>query len=277
MPTFPPVNSGGLIEARRGRGAALRGGDRHEAAGGVGAVHLGQPLDLLRRAEEAGVGHAERREDPFLQEPVERLSRRHLHQAAQHVGGDAVVPAGAGVVEQRHPVEVTADLLQGAPAQRRQAGFPEAVVHRDVAGQAGGVAQQVAHRHGAPRRNRRPLTGSAVGRHPHPAQRRQIVGGRGIEIQLAGLAQHHRGHRTHRLGHRVDAEDRVVRHHPAACGVHVALRLEVRHRAVPGHHDDRSGQLPAVDELPYCRVQAVAQSRGEPAILRRADRRRESG
>ena len=171
---------------------------------------------------------------------------------------------------------MVADLRQGARTERRQAGFPEAVVHGDVAGQAGGVAQQVAHRHGAPRRRRLLLAAGGAGRHPHASQRRQVVGGRGVQRQLALLAQHHCRDRTHRLGHRIDAEDGVVRHGPAARDVHHAVRLEVDQRAVPRHHGNRPGEFVPVDESLCGSAQAIAGVGGEAAVARRANRRRES-
>ena len=267
---------GALAEAETGHRTALRRVHRREAAGRIGPVHLCQPVELVRRAEKAGVRHAQRREDALLQELVERLPRRYLHQTPDHVGGDAVVPAGAGLVEQRNPVEMVADLRQGARAERRQAGFPEAVVHGDVAGQAGGVAQQIAHRHGAARRRRVLLAAGGAGGHAHASQRRQVVGGRGVQLQPALLAQHHRRHRAHRLGHRVDAENGVVRHGPAARDVHHAVRLEVNHRAVPRHHGNRTGEFLPVDEALCGSVQAIAGVGGEAAVVRPADRRRES-
>ncbi len=55
------------------------------------------------------------------------------------------------------------------------------------------------------------------------------------------LDQHHRRDRNDRLGHRIDAEDRVVAHRRPA-GAHRADRLAVSHLAVSGdqHRDARS-------------------------------------
>ncbi len=64
-------------------------------------VHGRDPLALLRWQVEAGIDHAQRFEDPLVQEGPEGPARDHLDQAGGHVDTDAVVPAGAGLVGQR--------------------------------------------------------------------------------------------------------------------------------------------------------------------------------
>ena len=50
---------------------------------------------------EAGILHAERIEQPFLLELIERFAGHDLDDAAEHVGRLAVVPGGAGLKGQR--------------------------------------------------------------------------------------------------------------------------------------------------------------------------------
>ena len=176
--------------------------------------------------------------------------------------------------EQGNPVEAIADFLQRALGQRRQAGVQEAVVHRHVAGQAGGVAQQVTHRHGALRRNRCSAGAGILVGDQHPAERRQVVGSRRIQFQLARFAQHQRRHGADRLGHRVDAEDGVVRHRCAARDVHHAVRLQVRDRAVARHRRHRAGKLPVADQALRRAGDAVAEVRGQLHLFRLAPRQR---
>jgi hypothetical protein len=62
----------------------------------VGDVEGGEAVDVVLGGPERGVGHPQRREDLLGEEGVERLARDHLDDAAEHVGGDGVVPLAAG-------------------------------------------------------------------------------------------------------------------------------------------------------------------------------------
>ena len=50
---------------------------------------------------EPGIVHAERFEDAILEEIVQRLARRDLHDATEDIGGHAVDPAVTGIVDER--------------------------------------------------------------------------------------------------------------------------------------------------------------------------------
>ncbi len=85
-----------LPERKRGRPWQRESGDRGDAALGVLAVELGEPPGLLVGDAEPGVRHPQRPEDPLGEEHVEELlPRHHFDEAAEHIGGDGVVPLGA--------------------------------------------------------------------------------------------------------------------------------------------------------------------------------------
>ncbi len=139
-------------------------------------------------------------------------------------------------------------------------------------GQAGGVAQQVDHLHRALRR----LAGDL-----HVLEFRQVVGDRRIEIELALLDQHHRGHAGDRLGHRRDPEDRIGLQRDLAGAVMSADRLQVRELAVArdGDHGARQrarvdlGLIPGSDPRQPLGREAGAHRIGHREILREATHR----
>ena len=70
---------------------------------------------------------------------------------------------------------------------------------------------------------------------------RDVLGDRIGERQLALLEQHHRRHRGDRLGHGIDAEDRILGHRRLLLGVEAAHGLEVGDLAVPRDEQDGAG------------------------------------
>ena len=84
-------------------------------------------------------------------------------------------------------------------------------------GEARRVPQQIVNRHLAIRRDGRVRIFSEFGvslrdTHLHILHRRQMFRHRIVKLQLAVFNQQHRRDRHHRFGHRVDAENRVLRH-----------------------------------------------------------------
>ncbi len=67
------------------------------------------------------------------------------------------------------------------------------------------------------------------------------------EQEMAVLDQHHDADRDDRLGHREDAEDRVLRHRRGGRRALPAERIEPADLAVPRHHDGRAGDGSLVD------------------------------
>jgi hypothetical protein len=71
-----------------------------------------------------------------------------------------------------------------------------------------------------------------------------------VELQPSLLPQHHQPHARDRLGHRVDAEDRVGCDRAFALDFEMSQRLEVRDLSPAGHQRERAGQLAGVDVAP---------------------------
>ena len=86
------------FEARRGAHV-----DEFYRRPGIGVVRecLGEPLVLVGGREEAGITHAERRENALAQKCAQGLARYDLDDAADDVGGMAVMPGHARLLEER--------------------------------------------------------------------------------------------------------------------------------------------------------------------------------
>src|ERR1044071_2523156 len=77
--------------------------------------------------------------------------------------------------------------------------------------------------------------------------RREIAVHRIGEREDAALVEHHERHGGDRLGHRVDAEDRVGPHRLAPLAVHDAERREPGDLAAPRDEGQRAGDLAGLD------------------------------
>src|SRR5438445_356083 len=66
------------------------------AVPGIGRERFREPAGILFSRVEGGLGHLQRRENPLGQERAERLAADDLDDAAEDVGGPAVVPFRAG-------------------------------------------------------------------------------------------------------------------------------------------------------------------------------------
>ena len=133
----------------------------------------------------------------------------------QHVGGHRVVPLGARLEQQRQPgpdVAGRGEVVLGRRVEeeaRRAVGLVDGVGLLEAVGQPRRVREQVPDEH----RLRRP---GGDGRRRHPvAVDAQVLEGRDElrhrveERERALLVEQHRRDRGDRLGHRVDAPDRV--------------------------------------------------------------------
>ena len=81
----------------------------------------------------------------------------------------------------------------------------------------------------------------------HVGELREILRQRVVDQQLAALVKLQRRERDHRLGHRGDVEDRVLRHRDAGRLVAEAERLEVDELALAGDRDHGAGQAALLD------------------------------
>ena len=129
-------------------------GSRH------GDIEGGQTISPRVIAPERRVDHPERTEDVLVEVVVEGLAAGHFDDPTEHVGGDRVVPLGAGLEEQRDlGPRLTAGLevhpLRNTPFE---AGLSVQVVHAvgigEAVGEARGVGEQMSdgHRLGLRRR-----------------------------------------------------------------------------------------------------------------------------
>ena len=200
---------------------------------------------------------------------VERLARRHLDDPAQHVGGDRVVPLGAGLEQQRQagPGVAAGGQVRSRRRAPLEAGGPVHGVDRvgvvEAVGQAGGVGQQVPDPHRLDGRDGDRFEGRAAVVDPDVGERRDEAADRILQLEGALLVQHHGRDRCDRLGHRVDPPQRVGLDRQARLDVALAVAGQVHDLAGPADHHQPPGQPAVVD------VRARSAGRSAPAARRR--------
>jgi hypothetical protein len=89
-----------------------------------------------------------------------------------------------------------------------------------------------------------------------------------VEQDTAILDQHHHRDRGEGLGHRVQAEDRVLGHRRARLRIALAERLEIDDLAPPGHQPDRARVAALGDLALHDLGDAGEPRRGEADLLR---------
>jgi hypothetical protein len=110
------------------------------------------------------------------------------------------------------------------------------------------VPQQVDDPHRRARRRRREARRArAAGKHAETAPSRDVAMHRVVERDLALLDEHHESDRCQRLGHRIDAEDRVGGERHCALDVGMADEAGVGGFAKARDADQRAGQLAGGD------------------------------
>ena len=183
-------------------------GRRHE----IERERIGAPGELRLRREEGGVDHVERAEQAALQDLAERSAFDDFDDAPEHVGGEAVLPDLARLMHERKRGH-RLDIFGQRPVRIHDVRRLDQLLDRRRAGEAVGQPRRVAHQ---------------VLDRDRPLERRKIelvaVGDADLHVGEGGdvfrdrigdekpplLDQHHRRDRNDRLGHRIDAEDRVV-------------------------------------------------------------------
>ena len=248
----------------RGRAAGI--GERRLTRLGVLLVASHQTVDLLGRHPEIGVVHAERAKDAFTEEFVERLAGNDFHERAEHVDGVAVTPLRARREGKRQLADLAGHVLQRV---LRVADLAVAVdlvglvLEQEAVGEAGRVGDEIKHRHLAVwfaqlRRRRR-----AAIPHHRVLVFGNVAADRMVEPDLALLEQHHDGERRDRLGHRIDAEDRLgtdgfLAAHLGRAGIALV-------RDLPAARDQQAhaGHLAGVDIVGL----EIGGHRGEPVCI----------
>ncbi len=237
--------------------------DVARATAADGPVVGGEPAQIPGRHLETRVRHAERLEDPLLQEHGQGAPGGPGDQHALDVGAGVVQPGLARLVQQRNPrqrlhpgirrrnlVRQHRPLLQlaeqrGHRGQREVGGEPDAGPGGEQVGdgdRAGGGHHVVDPARGRTHHDRR-------------LQFRQPRPDRIVQREPAVLDQHHHGRGRDRLGQRGDPEDRIPDHRrgPLRIGRPGGLDL---HPAAAGHQPHRTGHRAAV----HVRLQDVAQT-----------------
>ena len=192
-------------------------------------VETGQAIVLVLGHLEPGVDHPERFQDVLGEEAVEALSREDFHQVAEHVGGDAVVPALSGMVDQGNPGE-SRDHLRERSVGGEEIGAPFAIEARDgmivvePVGEPGAVGEQLVDGDGTPRGLAFHLLALARNVDPQIAEGRDVPADGIFEPEASLLVEHHRRDRGHRLGHRVEAHEVAGLEAPPLFEVRVARR-----------------------------------------------------
>ena len=182
---------------------------------------------FFRGNEKPGIHHAQGFEDFFAQELVEGLARNNLDEIAEDIGGHGVIPALAGRKLQGQGCDFLDRLLQVPGAVHAlEPGLAVRRIHRgsvhEAVGEARCMGEQVLDSH---------RTCGALGDEIRitPDLENALLGKFGDEIldgipelEEAALVEHHRRDRRDGLGHRVDAEDRVLFQGALALEFHVA-------------------------------------------------------
>ncbi len=106
---------------------------------------------------------------------------------------------------------------------------------------------------------------------------RNVLRDRIGRLPLPFLVQHHHRDAGDRLGHRIDASDRVELHRRAGLETGNAVGLVLHDLAFPRHQRDDAGELFLVDEVLHAGVHLVEGARSKADGLRRRRRQRREG
>ena len=199
-------------------------------------------MALRRRHAETGIAHLQRVEDALLQERLERHPAHHLHQPRQHFQPGAVVTEARariggqrGAAESLHEIAKIGGRLRIAARGQHRGG----IVAGQAGREAGGVGQQLANGDRAGRRSQRGRFRRAGG-HLHRGELGQVARHRIVQTDPAFFQQDQHGHRGNRLGHRIDAKDRILLHGRMPRQVAMAIGAVIHHLAIAHHQRHRS-------------------------------------
>ena len=105
-----------------------------------------------------------------------------------------------------------------------------------------------------------------------------MLGNRIARLPLPFVVQHHHRYAGHRLGHRVDAGDRVQLHRRLLLEILEAVGLVLHDLALARHKGDDAGEVLLIDQALHGLVHSVEAARGKAdGFRRRLWQRRERG
>src|SRR6266850_8107481 len=218
---------------------------------GLAGVYIGRRLreaiELVRGHVKAAVDHFQRLENALGEEHVQGLAGDDFHDATEHVGGMPVFPGSAGFEGERQLGE-RLDEIRQHPLLRKNPGvavhlLDRRVLTEDAVSEARGMAHQVLYRDLAlcVYQSQCGCAGSRVldlYANFHVLELGYEPGHRLVQAEPAFLNQHHRRDADDGLGHRIDAENRVVAHRYFLFAVLPAEALRIREPAVARNQDD---------------------------------------
>ena len=191
---------------------------------------------IFLRHRECGVGHTEGTQYARRKKFAQRLAGNDFHQPAQHVGGTRIFPVRTGLMQQRQRPQ-RRDVIGVGLLQAGNTGLDIGLVHRPIATkfvcQAGRMAQKILHRDRA---------FGGHGTHHRRRERGNILANGVGQQQPAFFPQHHDRDRYDGFGHRIDAENGVLRHRCAARRQRTK-RLMVGDFAMTGDQSHRTGHV----------------------------------
>jgi hypothetical protein len=213
------------------------------------AVHRRQAVTLARRDAETGIAHAEWREQAFTQEIAERLIGQHLDELRGDVDAETVMPGRAGMEGQRHARKIVDERFQRARGVVHEPRFTilraDRVILEEIVGQAAGMGHHVPHLHGT----EHVLVLDTAVRHQDlgAGEGRNEFRHRVDQLAAPFLVQQHERRADDGLGHRVDAEDGVVRHGDAGFAVLPADTRRVHQPSASHDHGVKAAISTGVD------------------------------
>ncbi len=232
------------IVARRGNkpSAAREKSGLHAIAACVGVIDQrhstvftaliarGKSVPLFRRHKERRIPHIERRENSLAQEFVQRLAAQDLDEVAENIGRDRIIPVLARrEIERQFGQNV--DPFAERSVEALELPLPIGGIHRraplKAIGEARHVREKIPHRH-RPRRSRGfEASETPAYEYAEIGECGNVFRHRIVELEASLLEERHESDAHNRLGHGVNADERLGRKRPPALAILEALCREM--------------------------------------------------
>jgi hypothetical protein len=204
------------------------------------------------------------------------LACHHLDEAAEDIGGEAVLPYRSGLVLERDGGELGDRVPDGLVFGQDlfvEVHLVDQRIAPESIGQTRSVAQQIADgnlpisRHGLQHLLPR-LRIEFFHADLDALELRQPSRNRIVEEKVAFFVEDHDRDTGDRFAHRVDAKDRLFRHRRSGLNVLHAIGPELDHLASPRHDGHRTGEVMCFDVPPDEVVDAGEARAGDADVLR---------